>query len=319
MADRMSRRPGIQGAGGPLATRQGSDVLRALSVIGSAEGEGERIHEITVEKIVPSPYQPRVLIDQTELTELAASIREVGVLEPVLVREHRGGGFELLAGERRWRGAILAGLKAIPARVLKVDDPTAALIGWVENVQRQDLTAWEEATGAASIRAVLTEAGWPSNIRNIGSLVGWSIGKVSERLAIADALTDEVFALADVDVHAVNKLPKVALLQASHISSVVKRAGFLRRQLVSGSRIGAPPKPTPVRGRPRVVWTLTRRSSGQVSFHLRRAPDTLSPEDARAVLEKLIPVVEVLRERAQLVDESKELSDDEALPQRVSH
>jgi ParB/RepB/Spo0J family partition protein len=279
----------------------------------STEAGGELIHEIEIEKITPSPYQPRVHIDQAELEELAASIREVGVLAPVLVREQRGGGFELLAGERRWRGAMLAGLKTVPARILEVDNPTAALIGLVENVQRKNLTPWEEATGAAKIRVVLREAGWPSKIRNISSLVGWSIGKVSERLAIAENLTDEVLALAAVDVHDMNKLPKVALLHASYISSVVKRAEFLRRQLESENHISLSPKPKPVRGRPRAAWTLTRRASGLISFHLRRAPDTFSPEDAQAVLEKLIPIVEALRERAQSVGESEELSDDEAL------
>jgi hypothetical protein len=168
--------------------------------------------------------------------------------------------------------------------------------------------------GVAKIRVVLREAGWPSRLRNISSLVGWSIGKVSERLAIAENLTDEVLALAAVDVHDMNKLPKVALLHAFYISSVVKRAEFLRQQLESESHTGLSPKPKSRRGRPRAAWTLTRRASGRISFHLRRAPEMLSPEDARAVLERLTPIVEALRDRAQSVNQTKELRDDEARP-----
>ncbi len=126
--------------------------LSALIPTGTADagtataerGDTPRLEELPIDAIVPNPNQPRVHFDEESLNDLSASIREIGVLQPVLVRPV-GGGYELLAGERRWRAARRAGLAVIPAVVRTTDDLGAVERALVENLHRQDLTALEEA------------------------------------------------------------------------------------------------------------------------------------------------------------------------------
>ena len=113
----------------------------------SADSDQPRLEELPVGSIVPNPHQPRVHFDEESLAELAASVREIGVLQPVLVRpagEH--GTYELIAGERRWRAARRAGLAVIPAIVRTTDDIGSVERALVENLHRQDLTPLEEAS-----------------------------------------------------------------------------------------------------------------------------------------------------------------------------
>ena len=100
--------------------------------------------EIPVGKIRPNPYQPRKSFDDKGLEELAASIKENGIFQPVLVRESVGG-YELVAGERRLRASKLAGMKQIPAIVVEFDDKQMMEVSLLENIQRKDLTPIEEA------------------------------------------------------------------------------------------------------------------------------------------------------------------------------
>src|SRR5207248_2832206 len=101
-------------------------------------------HLIAVTAIVPSRFQPRKVMDEGAIARLADSIKRSGLMQPVVVRP-AGGGYELIAGERRWRAAKLAGLVQIPALVREVGDEQAAEWGLVENVQREDLNAMERA------------------------------------------------------------------------------------------------------------------------------------------------------------------------------
>ena len=99
---------------------------------------------IPIKSVVPNPNQPRVHFDEAALEDLSRSIKAIGVLQPILVRP-RDGGFELIAGERRWRAAQSAGLTEIPAVVKVTDDMSSTEQALVENLHRQDLTALEEA------------------------------------------------------------------------------------------------------------------------------------------------------------------------------
>jgi ParB family chromosome partitioning protein len=108
------------------------------------DDEGPILREIPVADITPNPNQPRVHFDEESLAELTASIQQIGVLQPVLVRVV-GSGYELIAGERRWRAAGRAGLATIPAVVRTTDDLESVEQALVENLHRQDLTALEEA------------------------------------------------------------------------------------------------------------------------------------------------------------------------------
>ena len=127
------------------ATRR-SGLGKGLSSLipADVEGEGGTFREIDVNHVRPNRYQPRDHFDEEMLSSLAASISELGVIQPIIVREHDDG-YELIAGERRWRAAMRAGLPAIPAIIRDSDDTTALESAVVENLHRQDLNALEEA------------------------------------------------------------------------------------------------------------------------------------------------------------------------------
>jgi len=108
-------------------------------------GKGEEVAQIEVERVIPNEYQPRRTFRDDSLQELAASIREKGILQPVIVSRVGDGSFRLIAGERRWRAASLAGLKKIPALVKDVSSQDAIEIALIENIQREDLNPVETA------------------------------------------------------------------------------------------------------------------------------------------------------------------------------
>lgn len=112
--------------------------------------EAEAPQEVTklpLQKIEPNPNQPRTSFDEEELAALADSIREHGILQPLAVRESGDGYYQIIAGERRWRGARLAGLTELPVVVLQADEREVMELALVENLQRQDLNPMEEAEG----------------------------------------------------------------------------------------------------------------------------------------------------------------------------
>ncbi|WP_300295125.1 ParB/RepB/Spo0J family partition protein, partial [Ferrovibrio sp.] len=113
---------------------------------GEATAAPRGLREIPIEQLKPNPYQPRKTFPREQLDELAQSIREKGVLQPLLVRKSaQAGAFEIIAGERRWRAAQIAKLHTLPAVVKEISDRDALEIGLIENLQREDLNAVEEA------------------------------------------------------------------------------------------------------------------------------------------------------------------------------
>ena len=107
--------------------------------------------QLEIEKIVPNPFQPRTRFNELELDELSDSIRQHGVMQPVVVRQTVRG-YELIAGERRWRASQRAGLAEIPALVRDLDDQQVAALALIENIQREQLTAIEQARALARMR-----------------------------------------------------------------------------------------------------------------------------------------------------------------------
>ena len=110
----------------------------------------EQILDVDIDLIEPNSLQPRTNFDEERLEELAQSIRANGIIQPILVRR-RGGRYQLIAGERRWRAANLAGLREVPCIELDIDEKAIAEIALIENMQRKDLTVWEEADGLAAL------------------------------------------------------------------------------------------------------------------------------------------------------------------------
>lgn len=112
---------------------------------------GHQLISIPVEKIVPNPFQPRILFSEIELDELSDSIRQHGVMQPIVVR-NTARGYELIAGERRWRATQRAGIPEIPALVRDLNDQQVAGLALIENLQREQLTAIEQARALARMR-----------------------------------------------------------------------------------------------------------------------------------------------------------------------
>jgi len=123
-------------------TADGSAAAKAADHTQSADSD--TVTEVPLDSITRGIFQPRVHFDESALQELADSISAQGLIQPVLLRR-RGGGYELVAGERRWRAAGLAGLKVIPAIVREMDDSAVAAVALIENIQREDLNPLEEA------------------------------------------------------------------------------------------------------------------------------------------------------------------------------
>jgi ParB family transcriptional regulator, chromosome partitioning protein len=124
--------------------------LAAILSTGHSDVEAELRH-LPIELIVPNPSQPRRAVEQGSLVGLAESLKERGVLQPVLVRPVPGGSYELIAGERRWRAAQLAGLESVPAMVRPDDDAASLELALIENMAREDLNPLEEARACAAL------------------------------------------------------------------------------------------------------------------------------------------------------------------------
>jgi len=169
---------------------------RGLAAILSISDAGARddapeLRDIAVELIRPNPGQPRKHFDEDGLAALAESVRERGVLQPVLVRPRPGGSYELVAGERRWRAARLAELETMPALVQQRDDQTSLEVALVENMAREDLNPVDAARAVA---ALVEELGLTRE--DVGRRVGRSRVAISNLLRLLD-LPDEALDLVE--------------------------------------------------------------------------------------------------------------------------
>ena len=127
--------------------------MASLIPTGGNQGDPGDQHELPIDQVFPNPDQPRTHMDETYITELADSVAKVGILQPIIVRP-RDAGYQIIAGERRWRAAKQAGLEQVPVRVMHADETQALELALIENLQRQDLNPVEEARG---YRRLLTE------------------------------------------------------------------------------------------------------------------------------------------------------------------
>lgn len=146
---------------------------------------GAQLRDVALELIHPSPFQPRTYFDEEALRSLADSIRAQGLIQPVVLRR-RSGEYELIAGERRWRAAQLAGLQQIPAIVRDIDDHQAAALALIENLQREDLDPIEQAE---AMRRLIKE--FDMTHQQVADILGVSRPVVSNALRLLD-LADPV-------------------------------------------------------------------------------------------------------------------------------
>lgn len=146
--------------------RLGRGLEFLLSDAATPQAAESGVVAVDVKALGPSPHQPRKEFSATELDELAQSIRATGILQPILVRK-RGDKLEIIAGERRWRAAKLAGMERIPALIREISDEQAAVFGLVENIQRTDLNAIEKASAMRRIQR-MTKASQEEVARQVG-------------------------------------------------------------------------------------------------------------------------------------------------------
>jgi ParB family chromosome partitioning protein len=164
---------------------------RGLELLIGAPPTPTELAQLPVGSIRPNRHQPRRRFDADALTELATSVRSEGVVQPIIVRPDPAGGYELVAGERRWRAARAAGLATIPALVRSGDDRDALLLALVENVAREDLTPIEEAR---AYQVLIDEL--ELSLGDVAERVGRSKASVSNRLRLLE-LPDDVLALVE--------------------------------------------------------------------------------------------------------------------------
>jgi ParB family chromosome partitioning protein len=162
--------------------------LAAILSTSPTEAEVE-LREVPVDLIVPNPRQPRRTFEEESLVALADSLKDRGVLQPVLVRPVAGGTYELIAGERRWRAAQIAGLDTVPAMVRPHDDAESLELALIENMAREDLNALEAARAVA---ALVEDLGLTRE--EVGRRVGRSRAAISNLLRLLE-LPDEALAL----------------------------------------------------------------------------------------------------------------------------
>ena len=117
------------------------------SLIPNATAGSDEITSLPLQKVEPNPLQPRKLFDEDELEALSQSIAQHGIIQPLTVRKGENGFYQIIAGERRWRAARMAGLRDVPVTVIEADDKTVLELALIENLQRQDLNPMEEAMG----------------------------------------------------------------------------------------------------------------------------------------------------------------------------
>ena len=167
---------------------------RGLEVLLGDAGQPELLH-LPVESVHPNPRQPRRRFEPEAAAGLAASIRLQGVLQPIVVRRRPEGGFELIAGERRWRAAQAAGMPTLPALVRDADDGDSLLLGLVENVAREQLSPVEEARAYASL---VDE--FELSLGDVAERVARSKSAVSNRLRLLELPEEVLWMLARGDL-----------------------------------------------------------------------------------------------------------------------
>ena len=206
----------------------------------------EELQTLPIGKVEPRRDQPRAVFDEQALQELADSIAQYGLIQPITVRKLDSGYYQIIAGERRWRAARLAGLTEVPVRVLEADDRRTAELALVENLQREDLNPIEEARG---FRALMTEYGLTQED------AARSVGK--SRPAVANAmrllsLTPEVLELVEKGTlsagHARALVPVLdPKLQLAAAKEVAEKGLSVRQTEQLAARLLRKPKEEPVR------------------------------------------------------------------------
>ena len=226
------------------------------------------LRELPVSSVLPNPFQPRTQINEADLIELAASIEASGLLQPVIVRP-RNGKYELIAGERRWRAVQRLGWAKIPAVVRDVDDPTLLTLALIENLQRDDLTAIDEAAGYQRLgeEFELAQA-------EIARLVGKDRSTVANLLRLLKLPNEVKQLIQDGKLSEGHARALLSISDPTELISVAKETaeqGWSVREVEARARGESPPKATTAPAPP----SPTRAPQKMPSADVRRVEDAL--------------------------------------------
>jgi len=278
------------------------NVLSLLSADSSTIVRPTAIRNIPVTKVDPNPNQPRMALDKAGMDDLTASVKEHGVLQPILVRPRSDNRYQLIAGERRWRAARGAGLETIPALIEDIDDETALEISVIENLQREDLSPMDEALIYDKMVRV---HGY--SIRRLAQKLGKDKGYLENRLRLADAppeIRELVSVRKDTLSHAYELLKVADPKKRKHLAEMVARGELslvkLREKIDGAPRVrrtdaGSTPKETPAIGtiedaieaEAEAIWlaSVSKKPLTDDSLIAVRAELTVAMSDLIAVLQ----------------------------------
>ena len=217
--------------------------------------DSTRVLFLPIQSISPNPDQPRRVFSQEELEELAASIRALGLLQPLTVRRGTDGGWELVAGERRLRAAKLAGLTEVPCIALQIDRQRSSLLALVENLQRKDLDFWEEALALDKLIST-----YHISQEEAARRIGKSQSAVANKLRLLKLPTPVLERLRDggaTERHARALLPLAdPALQTQAVDTILKEKLTVAQTEALVDRLLHPAPPAPPVRRPRRVFVV---------------------------------------------------------------
>ena len=245
--------------------------------------EGRQVLELPVDALAPNPNQPRKHFSQEELNELADSISQLGVMQPLTVRR-RDRGWELIAGERRWRAAQLAGLSTVPCLEVSATDEASSLMALVENLQRKDLDFWEEAL---ALRRLVDN--YQLSQEEVARQVGKSQSAVANKLRLLKLPTDvldslRTAGLSERHARALLRLegPELQRQAAAHVirhQLTVARTEEYVERLTRPAKSRRPFPPLPHKG---CAAVSQHHPAGAVHYELRRSSRSMWPPRDRS-------------------------------------
>jgi ParB family chromosome partitioning protein len=246
----------------PKGLGMGLEALLGPKVSDAPAADANAPSSLPLERLRPGKYQPRTRMDEGSLYELAESIKSQGVMQPILVRPVPGGDFEIIAGERRFRAARLAGLDAVPVLVKAVADEAAAVMALIENIQREDLNPLEEAQG---LQRLVNE--FQLTHEQAAQAVGRSRSAASNLLRLLQLAepVQQLLMAGDLDMghaRALLSLPAAQQVMAAHEISAKKLSVREAERLVARSSPGREaPKATAQPAKSRDILRLEERLS----------------------------------------------------------
>ncbi len=241
-----------KGLGRGLTALLGNSDVEAM-----IEPQNDELRNIDVDLIERGPWQPREHFDEETLQELADSIKQQGVVQPIVVRQKSANQFEIVAGERRWRASQKAGLSKIPAVIKNFDDQTAAAVSLIENIQRENLNPLEESS---ALKRLIDE--FDMTHQQVADTVARSRATVSNLLRLQDLNPDvkTLLAMRDIDMGHARALLAIDGMEQSRVAKDVARKGLSVRETEALIRkISAPVKKSKVTRKDPDILRLEQR------------------------------------------------------------